>query len=83
MFCHKLYFEVNLKKIKVMVSGLYGEVLNSKVDPCTKCSNRVMENLMVCTNCGKWVHGSCAKMKKVTTTLEKCFICEQCVWTIK
>ena len=45
--------KVNLKKTKVMVSGSKGELLESKVDPCAKCSKRVMANLLMCTKCGK------------------------------
>ena len=48
---------VNLKKTKLMVSGSKGEVFHSKVDPCAKCGKRVMANLVMCTKCGKWVHG--------------------------
>ena len=33
--------KVNLKQTKVVVSGLKGEVLKSKVDPCAKCGKRV------------------------------------------
>ena len=36
--------KMNLKKIIVMVRGLKGEVLKSKVDPCAKCGKRVMAN---------------------------------------
>ena len=46
--------QVNIKKTKVMVSGLKGEVLESKVDPCVKCGKRVMANSVVCTKCGTW-----------------------------
>ena len=38
-------------------------------------------NLVICTKCGKWVHGRCAKMKRVTSTLAKGFVCELCVHT--
>ena len=75
------WLKVNLKKTKVIVSGLKGEVLKSKVDPCAKCGKRVMANLVMCTKCGKWVHGRCAKMKRVTSTLAKSFVCELCVDT--
>ena len=75
--------KVNLKKIKVMVSDLKDEVLNSKVDPCAKCGYRVMANLVMCTKCCKWVHGRCAKIKKVTSTLAKGFVCELYVDTKK
>ena len=68
--------QVNLKKTKVMVSGLKGEVLKSKVDPCVK---GFKANLMMCTKCGKWVHGRYAKTKRVTLILAKGFVCELCV----
>ena len=74
---------MNLKKTKVMVSRSKGEVLKSEVDPCAKCGKRVMANSVMCTKCGKWVHGSCAKRKRVTSTLAKGFVCEICVYTKK
>ena len=73
--------KVNLKETKVMVSDLKGEVLKSKVDPCAKWGKRVMANSVICTKCDKWVHGRCAKMKRVTSTLAKGFVCELCVDT--
>ena len=48
--------KVSLKKTIVLGSGSKGKVLKSKVDPCAKCGKRVM-----CTKCGKWIHGRCAK----------------------
>ena len=53
---------MKLKKTKVMVSGLKGEVL--KIDPCAKCGKRVMANSVMCTRCGKWVHGRCMHENK-------------------
>ena len=53
--------KVNLKKTKVLVSGSKGEVLKSKVDPCAKYGKRIMANSVMCTKCGKWVHGRCSK----------------------
>ena len=73
--------KVNLKETKVMVSDLKDEVLKSKVDPCAKCGKRVMANSVMCTKCCKWVHGRCAKMKRVTSTMAKGFVCELCVYT--
>ena len=75
--------KVNLKKTKVMVSDLKGEVLKSKVNPCAKCAKRVMANSVMCTKCGKWVHGRFAKMKRVALALAKGFVCELCVYTKK
>ena len=45
--------KVNLKKTKVMLNGSKGKVLKSKVNPCAKCSKRVMTNSVMCTKCGK------------------------------
>ena len=72
---------MNLKKTKEMVSGLKCEALKCKVDPCAKCGKRVMANSVMCTKCGKWVHGRCAKMKRATSTLAKGFACGLCVYT--
>ena len=47
--------KVNLKKSKVMISSSKDEILKSKVDPCAKCSKRMMANSVMCTKCGKWV----------------------------
>ena len=66
-----------------MMSGLKGEVLQSKIDPYAKCSKREMENSMMCTKCNKWVYDRSAKMKRVTTTLAKGFVCRQCAKRIK
>ena len=57
--------KVNLDKTKVMVSGSVWEVKTSKIDPCDICGKRVMQNSVSCTKCRKWIHGRCAKMKRV------------------
>ena len=69
------------KKTKVMVRASKGEVLKSKLDPCAVCGKRVMANSVMCTKCGKWVHGRSAKMKWVTSTVAKGFVCKLCVDT--
>ena len=61
----------NLKKTKVMVSGSKEEIIKSKVDPCAKHGQRVIIHSVLCTKCGKWVHGRCAKMKRVASTLSQ------------
>ena len=40
----------------------------------------MMANSVMSTKCGKLVHGRCAKMNKVTSTLAKGFVCELCVY---
>ena len=52
------------KKTKAIVSGSKYEVLKSKVDSCPKCGKRAMANSMMCTKCGNWVYGRCAKIKE-------------------
>ena len=69
---------VNTRKTKVMVSGLERELLESKIDPCGVCWRRVMANLVLCTKCGNWVHGKCAKIKRVTVMLAMHFVCSKC-----
>ena len=67
--------KVNTRNTKVMVSGLEGEALKSKKDPCGVCGRRVMANSALCTKCGNWVHGRCAKIKRVTARLVMHFVC--------
>ena len=42
---------------------------------------RVQANSVLCTKCGKWMHGRCAKVMRVTSTLAAAFVCEGCVET--
>ena len=42
-----------------------------------------MANSVMSTKCGKWVHERCAKMKRVTSTQAKGFVCKLCVYTKK
>ena len=68
---------------KLEVCKLNSLRLKSKVDPCAKCGKRAMENSVMCTKCGKWVHGRYAKMKRMTSTLAKGFVCELCIDTME
>ena len=70
--------KVNIRKTKTMVSGTEGEVFKSKIDPCGICGRRVMANSVLCTKCKNWIHGRCAKTKKVTTGLAMRFVCSKC-----
>ena len=38
----------------------------SKVDLCEVCSLRVKANTVLCAQCGRWIHGICAGVKRVT-----------------
>ena len=37
-----------------------------------------MANSVLCTKCGKWVHGRCAKIKRVIASLAMHFVCSRC-----
>ena len=67
--------KVNLEKTKVMVCGSEGEVIQSRIDPC---GTRVKVNSVLCTNCDQWIHGRCSKLKKVTPSVARFFICSKC-----
>ena len=62
----------------MVVSGAEDEVSVSKVDPCGICGKRVMANSVLCVKCGKWIHGRCAKVKRVTPRLGRDFVCGRC-----
>ena len=70
--------KVNTRETKLMVSGSEGELYKSKIDPCGVCGRRVMANSVLCTKCGSWVHGKCAKIKRVTARLAMHFVCSKC-----
>ena len=57
--------KVNLKKTKVMVSGSEERIV-SKIDSYVMCGKRVTANSVQCNNCGKWIHGRCTKIIRVT-----------------
>ena len=66
-----------------MASGSKGKIFKSKVDPCVECDKSVKANSVMCTKCGKWVRGRCAKMKRVTLSLAKDFVCKEYFETIE
>ena len=71
-------FKVNTRKTKVMVSRSEGELFKTNIDPCEVCGRRIMANLVLCTKCGNWAHGECAKIKRVTARLSMRFVCSKC-----
>ena len=75
--------KVNTRKTKLMVSVSEGDLFKSKIDPCGVCGRRVMANLVLGTKCENWVHGKCAKIKKVTARLAMHFVCSKCKGIMK
>ena len=69
--------KVNVGKIKMMVSRTEGEIVLSKIDSCEICGKRVWSNAVCCTQCTKWIHGRCTKMKKVTCSSARNFVCRR------
>ena len=51
-----------------MVSGsiTMDGMSKSIVDPCGVCSLRVQANSALCLQCGKWIHGRRAEVKRIT-----------------
>ena len=70
--------KVNIVKTKMMVSGTEGEIPPSKKDPCGGCGKKVGSNTVCCTQCMKWIHGRCTKMKRVICSSARDFVCRRC-----
>ena len=75
---------VNLGKIKVMVSsGITKDGMSkSKVDLCGVCSLKVKASSVLCFQCDHWIHGRCARVKRVTPKFFGNFTCRKCVGNI-
>ena len=60
--------KVNLGRTKVLISGSITKdcLCKIQVDPCGLCSLRVKASSVLCLQCGKWIHGRCAGVKRVT-----------------
>ena len=50
-------------------------LFKGKIDPCGVCGRRIRANSVLYTKCGNWVHGKCAKTKRVTPRLAMHFVC--------
>ena len=70
--------KVNVGKTKMMVSGMEEKIVWSRIGPCGICGKRVGSNPVCCTQCTKWIHGRCTKMKKVTCSSARHFVCRRC-----
>ena len=69
--------KVNVGKTTMMVSGTEGEIVLSKIDLCGICGKSVGSNAVCCAHCMKWIHGRCTKMKKVTSSSARHFVCRR------
>ena len=59
---------VSLGKTKVMAGGVITNdgLFESKGGPCGVCSLTVKANSALCVKCGKWIHGICVVVKRIT-----------------
>ena len=76
---------MNLAKTKVMVSKI-GQISirpSIKKDPCDICGRKVIGNAVLCRCCVNWIHGKCAKIKRVTNRLVVKFRCRKCKGCLK
>ena len=58
------------------------ELFKSKIDSCGVCGKKSWP-IQLCTKCGNWVHGRCAKIKRVTARLAMHFARSKCKGIIK
>ena len=70
--------KVNLEKTKLMVCGSEGEPIWSTIDPCGICGKRVTVSSVLCTKCDQWMYGRCSKLKKITPSAARFFVCNKC-----
>ena len=69
---------MNLEKAKVMECGSQGEVIHSRIDSSGICGKRVTVNLVLFTKYDQWIHERCFKLKKVTQSAARLFVCNKC-----
>ena len=50
----------------------------SKDESCGVCCLRVKANSVLCIQCGRWIHGRCARVKRVTPMFCTKFTCRKC-----
>ena len=55
-----------------------GEVIQSRIDPCGICGKRVTVKSVLCTKCDQWIYERCSKLKKVTLSAARFFVCGKC-----
>ena len=67
--------KVNLGGAMMMVSSSITKdgISKRKVDPCGFCCLRVKVNSVLCVQCGRWIHGRCAGVKRVTPKFSRNF----------
>ena len=71
------------KGARMVSSGITKDGLSkSNVAPCGVCSLRVKAHSVLCVQCGRWIHGRCVRVKRVTPKFSRNFACRKCKWDI-
>lgn len=70
--------KVNMKKTKVMLGEVRGQIQNTGKYPCTVCRKGVGGNSIQCTVCKGWVHKRCSGIKGKLPANGKDFECRKC-----
>ena len=73
-YLHSLAKEISLFVTSGIVISAFGKI-HLADHFLFFCGKRVMANLVLCVKCGKWIHGRCAKVKRVTPRLGRDFVC--------
>ena len=63
-----------------MVSNCISQVglSRGKIDPCGFCCMKVNDSSVLCGRHGKWIHGRCAGLKRLTPKISRNFTCRKC-----
>ena len=59
-------------------SIIQDDMSRNKVVPCGVCSMRVKTNPVLCLQCGNWIQGRCAGVKRVTPKFSRNITCRIC-----
>ena len=72
--------KVNLVKTKITVSKIGPATVksSSQKDPCGICGRKTMVHAVLCKSSGNWIHGTYAKIKRVTNRLAIYIKCRKC-----
>ena len=76
--------KVTIGKIEVMLSGniAMDGLSKSKVEACGVCGLRVKANSVLYVQCGKWIHGRCAGVRRVTPRISRNVAYRRCIGNI-
>ena len=74
--------KVDLKKTKSDVGWFEGRSNQEQSQSVRQMGQRSIKNSVMCSKCGKWVHGKSAKTKSNLNSSKR-FYCERCVEAIK